>query len=240
MKGASWLGVAILMACFPPPSFAQVGAAEPAVEQLPRRWVVGQLMAEHALLVPHVSGSAMDPATVLVDRVDSIAASSRLIRLTVFGQDAGGEYSLLTVGARIFRLAGFKDPQVLEAWSALSGSGQVSCDQVRDLILRGLDPNGGGRVVYPGRFQGQSQSPVLSRFRDVIPQTWPLDTTIMLGNSGRLQVTTVLSLQKGEYPEGKQMWSPIAYSTVLESDCRLTGWSARVAPSIQVEKVAGQ
>jgi hypothetical protein len=189
--------------------------------ELVRQWIAAQLTAEAALRSSRPSPYGVDPSAVVVHRIDSVAPGTHIVRLAVIGFGHGLELSVLSVNGVLFRMAGFREPQVIDAWAALSRSVPLGCDALQLLIAQALDPNGGVEVLAwrDGKRDGRSPQGY-----SVLPSNWPQDTTLPLAGGSHVSITTYLSRRRVDYPHPSYM--PVAYALVLSQDCRLKGWSA--------------
>lgn len=225
--------VSLAVACAAPaPSQARTDAVGPP--RVLQDWVAGELNAAHALQSRRTPGGLVDPTAVIQVRRDYLSPGVEILWVQVLGSGHGDFFSVLQVGGELFRLSGFVDPQVRGAWSVLSRSGGMSCDQVQSGILAALSPEGGIHTLTPDSVGAAMWQHVQDRFMEVAPATWPRDTTVTTAPDNVLRVATVFSLSAVEYPA--QTWTATAYSLVIRDDCSLLGWASRSGPVFQVDR----
>jgi hypothetical protein len=202
----------------------QTGApnAGETTDDMTRQWVADQLTTQLALI--ERAPTSVSPAAVNVYRVDSSHAAS-MLRVTVMGVSPEREFAVLRLGNEHFPLAGFREPQVKEAWSALWATSRVPCEEVERLILWGLAPRGGAGFLLGDSEATGAGGVVVTAYRDQRAR-WPSDTAIAVQGRSKLKVVTVLEKERTQIP-GRQVWFPTTFSTLVSEPCELLAWDSR-------------
>jgi len=203
----------------------------PTRVELAQQMIARQLTADLEVASTQPSKAAIDPDVVLTSRIDTVGAGLRLLWFDVIGVSSQPMFSVLDTDTRYYRLSGFNDSQVLEAWSELITSGKLNCDQVIRVVTEALDSSGGVHTVF-GEWASQTATLAWRQFAGIKPDTWPNDSTVRY--SGGLQLRIVTTLSSDGVDPSPRLWQPSAYAFVLSDGCVLQGWHRRLGPRFGV------